>query len=359
MRGFTLDDDDEGTNGANTRWKDRGGNDEEDEGDWCRFEYEFLPDLGYTCDIIGHGGKDCVTKLKKEENPQFGNWLRANMGQRRGNADEGLWRIGGRGGGSSRSYGYNRSGGRSGSGSDSLSWRKDGSRATERGEGKTKGGEEVTSPSKTIGGQARGGVPKKLELGAMGNLVVVRGGGGGEGGAGSEVVGEDKVSLGQTHSMEMDPYIKGKLVQIGELSANLGAMASPNSPKDKFFVNVINPYLAEVKRHPQTLWLEDGVLHKEDLKGPVKEGSTKARMEEVEQEVFKYKLMIERGVEANFDIIAELKKQHEEEMKEVRSSISAHETKILETEESCVEGGPLPWKLFAKDYLRNKNKDEE
>ncbi|KAE8798005.1 40S ribosomal protein S5-1 [Hordeum vulgare] len=103
----------------------------------------------------------------------------------------------------------------------------------------------------------------------------------------------------------------------GELSANLGAMASPKSPKDKFFVNVINPYLTEVKRHPQTLWMEDGVLHKEDLKGPFKEGSTEARMEEVEQEVFKYKLMVERGVEANFDIIAELKKQHEKEMKEV------------------------------------------
>ncbi|KAE8776745.1 hypothetical protein D1007_50559 [Hordeum vulgare] len=168
-------------------------------------------------------------------------------------------------------------------------------------------------------------------------------------------------------------------------------MASPNSPKDKFFDNVINPYLAEVKGHPQTPWVEDGVLHKEDLKGPIKEGSTEARMEEVEQEVFKYKSMIERGVEANFDSIAELKKQHEEEMKEVRSIRSAPETKvfelqghiydlqnqnceydlkflrmglsvesrILETEESCVEGGALPWKVFAKDYLRNKNKDEE
>ncbi|KAE8780332.1 hypothetical protein D1007_46547 [Hordeum vulgare] len=158
-------------------------------------------------------------------------------------------------------------------------------------------------------------------------------------------------------------------------------MASPKSPKDKFFVNVINPYLAEVKRHPQTLWVEDGVLHKEDLKGPVKEGSTEARMKEVEQEVFNYKLMIERGVKANFDITTELKKQHEKDMKEVRSIISALETKvfelqghiydlpnqnceyelkflrmglsteskILETEESCVEGGPLPWKRFAKD----------
>ncbi|KAE8819835.1 hypothetical protein D1007_02207 [Hordeum vulgare] len=168
-------------------------------------------------------------------------------------------------------------------------------------------------------------------------------------------------------------------------------MASPKSPKDKFLVNVINPYLAEVKRHPQTLWEEDGVLHKEDLKGPAKEVSTRARLEEVEQEVFKYKLMIEHGVEANCDIIAELKREHEEAMKEVRSIISALETKvfklqrniydlqnqnceyelkflhmglstksrILETEESCVEGGPLPWKRFSKDYLRNKNKDEE
>ncbi|KAI4976583.1 hypothetical protein ZWY2020_050190 [Hordeum vulgare] len=86
-------------------------------------------------------------------------------------------------------------------------------------------------------------------------------------------------------------------IDKGELSANLGAMASPKSPKDKFLVNVINPYLAEVKRHPQTLWVEDGVLHEEDLKGPIKEGSTRARLEEVEQEVLKYKLMIERDVD--------------------------------------------------------------
>src|ERR1043165_7505996 len=38
----------------------------------------------------------------------------------------------------------------------------------------------------------------------------------------------------------------------GKLSADLGAMASPSSPKDKFLVNVINPYLAEVRKHPQS-----------------------------------------------------------------------------------------------------------
>ena len=49
-------------------------------------------------------------------------------------------------------------------------------------------------------------------------------------------------------------------------------MTPPGSPKDKFFVNVVNPYLAEVKMHPQTLQLKDGVLHKQDLEGPEKEG---------------------------------------------------------------------------------------
>src|SRR3954470_19634571 len=38
---------------------------------------------------------------------------------------------------------------------------------------------------------------------------------------------------------------------------DLGAMASPSVPKDKFIVNVINPYLAKVKKHPQNLWVED------------------------------------------------------------------------------------------------------
>ena len=107
-------------------------------------------------------------------------------------------------------------------------------------------------------------------------------------------------------------------------------MASPSSTKDKFLVNVIKPYLAEVKRHPQTLWVDDGVVHKDYLKGPVKEGSIEARLEEVEQEVFKYKGMIERGIEANIDIIAELKAQHEKEMKEVCSSMDALETKVFE-----------------------------
>src|SRR3954469_4116546 len=105
-------------------------------------------------------------------------------------------------------------------------------------------------------------------------------------------------------------------------------MASPSSPKDKFIVNVINPYLAQGKNHPRTVQLEDGDLHQEDLKEPVKEGSIEARLEEMEQEVFKYKKMVERGVEANFDIINELKMFYKNEMKGIWSTITVAEERI-------------------------------
>src|ERR1044071_9637037 len=107
-------------------------------------------------------------------------------------------------------------------------------------------------------------------------------------------------------------------------------MASPSCPKDKFGVNVINPYLAEVKKHPQVLRVEDDVLHKEDLKGPVMEGSTEERLKEMEHEVFKFKMMVERGVEANFDIRKEIEASHRTEMQEMWSSLSAQEETVYQ-----------------------------
>src|SRR3954469_11833176 len=105
-------------------------------------------------------------------------------------------------------------------------------------------------------------------------------------------------------------------------------MASPSSPKDKFAVNVITPYLAEVNKHPQVLRVEDGVLHKEGLQGPVMEGSTEERLKEMEHEVFKFKKMVERGIEANFYIRNEIEASHKKEMKEMWSSLSALEEKV-------------------------------
>src|ERR1044072_119798 len=158
-------------------------------------------------------------------------------------------------------------------------------------------------------------------------------------------------------------------------------MASPSFPKDKFVVNIINPYLAEVRKHPQVLHVEDGVLRKEDLKGPVKGGSTKDRLKEMEQEVFKYKKMVERSVEDNFDMMNELKDFHKKETKEMLSSLATleenlygmqaqiydlqnqnceyelklsriglgTECRIPETKMSFETGEPLPWKRFSRE----------
>ena len=91
-------------------------------------------------------------------------------------------------------------------------------------------------------------------------------------------------------------------------------MTPPSSPKDKFLVNAVNPYLAEVKMHPQTLQLKDGVLHKQDLEEPKKEGYENTRLAEVDHEVFKCKKMVERGVEANHSMISDLTNGYHKEV---------------------------------------------
>ena len=64
-------------------------------------------------------------------------------------------------------------------------------------------------------------------------------------------------------------------------------MSSSGVPKGKPLKESANPYMAEVKRHPQELRKVDGVLVREDVRGPKKEGDVMARLEEVEHEVFR------------------------------------------------------------------------
>nr|XP_020172955.1 uncharacterized protein LOC109758507 [Aegilops tauschii subsp. strangulata] len=164
MRGFTLDGGEESAE-VHDKGKvasERG--EEEEDRDWCKFEYEYLPDFYYTCGIIGHGEKDCSIKLKKGERSQFGRWLQADIGQRKGWSEERFWRSGGRSSSGPRNYGYSWSGGRSGSGSESLSWRKSDSHSNGGGVGRSGKEEEVTSPVKNdkfLGGRVN---PKKLDL---------------------------------------------------------------------------------------------------------------------------------------------------------------------------------------------------
>src|SRR3954468_22655455 len=132
-------------------------------------------------------------------------------------------------------------------------------------------------------------------------------------------------------------------------------------------------HFGRIRKHPKILHVEDGVLHKEDLKGPVKQGLTEERLKEMEHEVFKYKKMVEHGVEANFNITNELKSFYYGELRETWSSVteleekaielqrqiydlsnqnceyelrfsrlsSSAESRVLDTEESVKTGGPL------------------
>ena len=75
-------------------------------------------------------------------------------------------------------------------------------------------------------------------------------------------------------------------------------MTSSSAPKDKFFDKVINPYLAEVLQHPQTIDMCERVLHICDVEGPRRTRSVETRLEAMEQQVFKCQGMVEHGLSA-------------------------------------------------------------
>ena len=60
-------------------------------------------------------------------------------------------------------------------------------------------------------------------------------------------------------------------------------MMSSSAPKDKFFERVINPYLAEVLQHPQTVEMREGMLHIRDVEGPRRTGSVETKLEAMKQ----------------------------------------------------------------------------
>ncbi|KAE8774078.1 40S ribosomal protein S5-1 [Hordeum vulgare] len=82
------------------------------------------------------------------------------------------------------------------------------------------------------------------------------------------------------------------------------------TPKDKIFEKVINPYLTEVLKYPQSIKMSEGMLLICDVEGPKKTGSVETRLETMEQQVFKCQGMVERGLNANHMMITEFTNNH-------------------------------------------------
>ena len=104
-------------------------------------------------------------------------------------------------------------------------------------------------------------------------------------------------------------------------------MTSPSAPKDKFFEKVINPYLAEVLQHPQTIEMHDGLLHIRDVEGPRRTGSVETRLEAMEQ-VFKCQEMVEHGLDSNHIMITEFTNNHKLDAKVIGETIFKLQEKI-------------------------------
>ena len=157
-------------------------------------------------------------------------------------------------------------------------------------------------------------------------------------------------------------------------------MTSPSAPKDKFFEKVINPYLAEVLQHHQTIEIHEGVLHIRDVEGPRRTGSVETILKAMEQQVFKCQGMVERGLNSNHMMIAEFTNNHKLDAKNIGETIFklhekiehlqaqiydmqnqnceyeyrfkrmslAADLRIPETRSSFYDGEPMPWKMDAK-----------
>ncbi|KAE8789385.1 40S ribosomal protein S5-1 [Hordeum vulgare] len=99
-------------------------------------------------------------------------------------------------------------------------------------------------------------------------------------------------------------------------------MTSPKALKDKIFEKVVNPYLAGVLQHPQSIEMREGMLHIFDVEGPKKTGSVEARLEAMEQQVFKCQGMVERGLNANHMMITEFTNKHKIDANDIGKPLS-------------------------------------
>ncbi|KAE8783071.1 40S ribosomal protein S5-1 [Hordeum vulgare] len=74
-------------------------------------------------------------------------------------------------------------------------------------------------------------------------------------------------------------------------------------------------------KHPQAIEMHEGVLHIRDVQGPKKEGSEKARLAVVGHEIFKCKVMVERGLSANHSMIIDFIRENKLEARNVGEAL--------------------------------------
>ncbi|KAE8787010.1 40S ribosomal protein S5-1 [Hordeum vulgare] len=92
--------------------------------------------------------------------------------------------------------------------------------------------------------------------------------------------------------------------------------------EEEIFKKVINPYLAGVLQHPQSIKMREGMLHIRDVEGPKKTGNVEARLEAVEQRVFKCQGLVEHGLNANHMMITEFTNKHKIDTNDIGKHLS-------------------------------------
>ncbi|KAE8785979.1 40S ribosomal protein S5-1 [Hordeum vulgare] len=115
---------------------------------------------------------------------------------------------------------------------------------------------------------------------------------------------------------------RGNAIEIFVKDFMSKMLASLIAPKDKIFEKVINPYLAGVLQHPQSIEMREGMLHIHDVEGPKKTRSVDARLESMEQQVFKCQRMVERGLNANHMMITEFTNKHKIDANDIGKHLS-------------------------------------
>ncbi|KAE8813980.1 40S ribosomal protein S5-1 [Hordeum vulgare] len=74
--------------------------------------------------------------------------------------------------------------------------------------------------------------------------------------------------------------------------------------------------------------MREGMLHIRDVEGPKKTGSLEVRLEAMEQQVFKFQGMVERGLNANHMMIMEFTNKHKIDANDIGKHLSTLYDKI-------------------------------